>query len=1168
MRVVLAAIVAIGTGACQSRLGAVPTNAIECARAADCPAELVCVVDVGRCQAAEAPCVEPSGDDYQSVADFNLCDLGTDQRTICIAGACVPSTCGDALVDAGAGEECDDGERNVDAPDACRTDCRLPSCGDGFVDSDEACDDGNVSSGDGCRADCEKIERCGDALIDAGEVCDDGNDNPNDFCANDCMPVDWSPVPVVTGGVTGDDPATLDFTGSFEILSDGNFVFRSGQDRLFWATAGLDRAVPRLGTPGGISAADGAIAQAIDVGASRDLDPTEFAVDAKDRIHFYSRGSIWRVGFDGRLEHIRALPFASKPTGTLRIGIDGTLYYGWSGQVFAWGPNDEAPRAVAGDADPMVDGSDADTAAALAIELRGQLRIDVDTRGNLLVGHYSTAPPAVSGLWLVETDGTAHQLVDETPAIGSVSFGPADSIHYAANDPTLVQRHRIWQTTRDGAPPEALAGGGLEPLTDGALALEVELGSVRGVKTAPDGRLWFTTGQRLVAIDGDRIRFLAGPAVPQTWPALSAAPALGAAAFAPDGTPFLRGADGTVYALDGEEIRPTGETLNVFERRVVYGPTGDRFVVSEERYRIERVGSGAPVVVAGTEDGFAHAASPLGTVADTPINAPRAMTASSESLYLFERLGQFNDNGTITPARNRLLRVPLSGPDAPCEELPFPPEPSYASSDASTVIAMTVDGLGRLYVAISRGQSTAVRLWRRDGTDWTELTFDLDRSSPLGACVDITAVSGAVGLAVDDTDRVFLAGSTGILRRDPDGTTRPIAGCSATGDSFKGRDEGGEAFYADATRVFSDIHWRPGGLTFLSGGWLREIDDSGTIYTLVGNALPGSGPLQRSSVFGSAAVTAGPNGVLWVDSSSGTVKAVQTGRVATRVGFNGGVNQSNAPDDQTNAQWVTAFANPEGIAFDAATGALFVSDTGSHVIWRVDTTDSPWSIEPWAGRQAGASHVDGDREDAQFNAPAGLAVYDDALWVADRDNHVVRRIELTSGTVSTAAGFPTGRGYRGDGGSVGEVWMDSPVALAFDVQGRLFVADRGNHRVRRLDFARDEARTVLGDGSISNSGEGAPASIFPVRAPSDLAFDPYGNLWVTATATVRQLIAVDGVVSGEGPVRTVYGAPPRDTYPEANTRCLDAIAFEGDRAWLSDACIGIIFSLERTTASD
>ena len=98
--------------------------------------------------------------------------------------------CGDGVLDP-ASEQCDAGAGNSDTQaDACRTACILARCGDGVLDSGEACDDGNGASCDGCSGDCqlEPGGICGDGVLDAscGEACDDGNTLPGDGCSATC----------------------------------------------------------------------------------------------------------------------------------------------------------------------------------------------------------------------------------------------------------------------------------------------------------------------------------------------------------------------------------------------------------------------------------------------------------------------------------------------------------------------------------------------------------------------------------------------------------------------------------------------------------------------------------------------------------------------------------------------------------------------------------------------------------------------------------------------------------------------------------------------------------------------------------------------------------------------------------------------------------------------
>ncbi|PIE20530.1 MAG: hypothetical protein CSA66_00470 [Proteobacteria bacterium] len=106
------------------------------------------------------------------------CAYGERSCEVC-GGGCVwvpgaTSWCGDGQIDPRAGEVCDDGAGNSDvAPDACRTTCLAPECGDGVQDSGEACDDGNDIDDDECSDLCQ-AQLCGNGRLDQGEACDDG----------------------------------------------------------------------------------------------------------------------------------------------------------------------------------------------------------------------------------------------------------------------------------------------------------------------------------------------------------------------------------------------------------------------------------------------------------------------------------------------------------------------------------------------------------------------------------------------------------------------------------------------------------------------------------------------------------------------------------------------------------------------------------------------------------------------------------------------------------------------------------------------------------------------------------------------------------------------------------------------------------------------------------
>ncbi len=142
------------------------------------------------------------------------CDDGNNDDDDDCRNDCTAPVCGDGILD--AGEECDDG--NDVNEDDCRNDCSRPECGDGIVDDGEECDDGNSNDGDGCESDCtlsptcgdgevnqsgetcdppgeplglpnecrDDCTFCGDGSVDRDEECDDGNNDDGDGCSSEC----------------------------------------------------------------------------------------------------------------------------------------------------------------------------------------------------------------------------------------------------------------------------------------------------------------------------------------------------------------------------------------------------------------------------------------------------------------------------------------------------------------------------------------------------------------------------------------------------------------------------------------------------------------------------------------------------------------------------------------------------------------------------------------------------------------------------------------------------------------------------------------------------------------------------------------------------------------------------------------------------------------------
>ncbi len=131
---------------------------------------------------------------------------------------------------------------------------------------------------------------------------------------------------------------------------------------------------------------------------------------------------------------------------------------------------------------------------------------------------------------------------------------------------------------------------------------------------------------------------------------------------------------------------------------------------------------------------------------------------------------------------------------------------------------------------------------------------------------------------------------------------------------------------------------------------------------------------------------------------------------------------------------------------------------------------------------------------AWLKNPFGIVV-DGArnLYIADTDNHRIRKVDA-AGVISTVAGDGT-PGHGGDGGPAVQARLNFPRGVAVDGAGNLYIADRDNHRIRKVDAA-GVISTVAGDGTPGYGGDGGPAVQARLNFPRGLAADGAGNLYI------------------------------------------------------------------------
>ncbi len=467
---------------------------------------------------------------------------------------------------------------------------------------------------------------------------------------------------------------------------------------------------------------------------------------------------------------------------------------------------------------------------------------------------------------------------------------------------------------------------------------------------------------------------------------------------------------------------------------------------------------------------------------------------------------------------------------------------------------VALDSDGRLFVA-DRSHN---RIRRITITATTVAGSGVVGNSGDGGQAQSARLNGPSDVAIDALNNLYIADTNNhkLRKVTPSGVITTIAGTGAAGSAGDGgpavsaqlgriegvaRDAAGNIYIADT-----------------SNHRIRRIDLNGIITTIAGTGTPGfsgdGGAAAAAQLDSPIGVTIGRSGtphagaVLFADFGNHRVRRIMAGVITTVagngvMGFAGDGGQAAlaqlgqprrmAFDSAGNlyvTQWTGSrvrrintagvistvagaglgFAgdgspavnalmrNPEGVAVDPS-AAVFISDAGNHRIRRVGVVN----ISTYSGR----NHFAGDGGPgtaARLFMPHGLDSDAQAnLYIADTLNFRVRKLTFSGlaalkgapeGTITTVAGTGVS-GFSGDGGVGTAAQLGEPRDVAVDSMGNVYIADRVNHRIRRL-AANGVITTFAGNGTPGYSGDGGLATGASLDNPSAVAVDAQRNVFV------------------------------------------------------------------------
>ena len=512
--------------------------------------------------------------------------------------------------------------------------------------------------------------------------------------------------------------------------------------------------------------------------------------------------------------------------------------------------------------------------------------------------------------------------------------------------------------------------------------------------------------------------------------------------------------------------------------------SGNLYFSDANNHRIRRVtADGTITTIAG--NGTSGYSGDSGLAVDAKINYPTSLTFDSAgSLYIADtnnhRIRKVDTNGVITTVAGNGTA-------------------GYSGDSAAATSAMlrnprgvALDASGNLYV----GDNGNYRV-RKVGTNGVISTI-----AGTGTCCysgeNVAATSASISpnyLALDGSGNIFISNSGGVRRISNAGIIATVAGSGSNG--FGG--DGGAATSAGLNApagLFVDVS---GDLYIADGNNQRVRKVSGGIISTIAGGRAGDGePAPFASLTNAGAIIRDGNGNVFVaDTNSHRVRKITPDGSISTIAGTGIAGNSGDGAAAINAQ----LRFPGGVALDA-NGNLYISDSGNHRIRKVDANGV---ITAFAGTgTAGFSGDQGAATAAKLNNPRHIA-FDGSgnLLIADTTNHRIRKVK-TDGNIFTVAGNGTA-GFGGDNAAATSAMINTPYSVTVDSTGDLYIVDRNNYRLRKVD-TNGIITTVTGTGTSGCTGDAGLATSASLSLPHSVAIGANGVIVIgDQNCNVRQV---------------------------------------------------------------
>jgi sugar lactone lactonase YvrE len=329
----------------------------------------------------------------------------------------------------------------------------------------------------------------------------------------------------------------------------------------------------------------------------------------------------------------------------------------------------------------------------------------------------------------------------------------------------------------------------------------------------------------------------------------------------------------------------------------------------------------------------------------------------------------------------------------------------------------------------------------------------------------------------------------------------------------------------------------PGNLSTVAGtgaaGFTNGTATASQLNLPVSNVVFDSTGNYYFADFGSNTVRkVTPAGVMSVYAGNGTAGATGDGGQATAAELNApagvaldaagnlyisdhGNNKVRVVSAATGiiTTFITGLTGPSGLAVNPLTQALYIADTGSNEVYEFSSALRSLTTIVGTGTACAtptaACGDGGSGLNANLNAPNGVAFdLNGNLFIADSGDNRIRKVVLSSGTISTVAGTGTA-GYTGDGAAATAAELNNPYGLVVDAADDLYIAEQNNNIVRFVSGSTGKIGTLAGNGTACTTvpspscGDGGPANVAALDAPKGVGLDNSGDIYVTDSGTNR-----------------------------------------------------------------